>query len=190
MKKGIGLFAVLIFAISFITAQQEIKIDLSKSVVNWKGSKLFNFSNHFGTVKFKEGTLKMKEDDITGGKFMIDMNTIINTDGGYSEDLVGHLKHEDFFVVEKHPTAELTIHSVGKTQNGLIEFRSDLTIKGITKPIEFYSKLDPNKKSEIRTEFIIDRTDWNLTYGAKSITNYKDGIISDAIEFEVVIVTM
>ena len=76
-----------------------VGINVEKSIVNWKGSMLFSFGEHYGTVNFKEGSLEFKNDEIIGGSFVVDMNTMVNTDGDYNEGLVNHLKNEDFFDV-------------------------------------------------------------------------------------------
>ena len=49
---------------------------------------------------------------IVGGTFVIDMNSITCTDikdDQYNAKLVGHLKSDDFFGVEKFPTATFEI---------------------------------------------------------------------------------
>lgn len=185
MKKIILAFIVSTsFSIS-LSAQKELKIAIEKSIVNWKGSQLFGFGSHYGTVKFKEGKLIDINNKIIGGTFVIDMSTIINTDGDYSEDLVGHLKNEDFFDVEKHPMAKLVITNVEYDKDGLqLNTKADLTIKGVTRPIKYTAVLN-EKHTQMTAKFIIDRSDWNVTYGSRGVEKVKDYIISDAIEFKV-----
>lgn len=187
MKKIIFTFIITLSFLSTIQAQKEIAIDTKKSVVNWKGSMLFGFGEHYGFTKFKEGKVILTENKITGGSFVIDMNTIENTDGGYSSDLVNHLKNEDFFDVKKHPTASLAITKV-KYHNDqkTLTVTSNLTIKGITQPVQYEGKIDLGKKT-IKAKLVIDRTQWNINYGSRGITNIKNNIISDAIKFEVLL---
>ncbi|MEZ4797971.1 MAG: YceI family protein [Flavobacteriaceae bacterium] len=168
---------------NFIIAQTEAQINISKSNINWKGTMLFNFGEHFGTAQFKEGKITQENNKITGGFFVIDMNTIKNTDGDFNENLVDHLKNEDFFDVKKHPTSSLAINKVTYNSNGILWVEANLTIIGVTKPIAFEAKMvDDNK---MITKFKIDRTDWNIRYGSKEKVSVKDYVISDAIEFEV-----
>ena len=49
----------------------------------------------------------LQNGNITGGEFVIDMNSIACTDleGDSKGQLEGHLKSDDFFGVENHPTA-------------------------------------------------------------------------------------
>ncbi|MCK7538706.1 MAG: YceI family protein [Marinilabiliales bacterium] len=66
-------------------------------------------NEHFGTINLKEGVIHIDNNAITGGEFLVDMTTIKNTD---IEDekmngmLVGHLKSDDFFGVEKYPACK------------------------------------------------------------------------------------
>jgi polyisoprenoid-binding protein YceI len=177
------LFLSLVFAvftISSLSAQQEFKIDTSKSELLWKGFYLFQFSGHEGFVKIKSGQITKTNNKLSGGSFVIDMNTIANTDGGYSEGLVSHLKNEDFFDVRKHPEARLKITKVEYESASSARIFADLTIKGITQDIEFQANMDSKSKFDVYARFKIDRTRWGITF------NYlKDGAISDAIEFEV-----
>ncbi|WP_190810499.1 YceI family protein [Flagellimonas sp. S3867] len=189
MKKIIILL-VSISTISIAQGQGTIKIDTAKSVIKWKGSNLFKFNQHYGTVKFSSGEISMNEDGISGGKFVVDMNSIMNTDGKYNEMLVSHLKHQDFFDVEKHPEAKLEIRQIKHGDNGQIEIDALLTIKGISRPIKFSSTWEkgPNE-TMLKSKFIIDRTRWGISYESKGIIgSVKDDIISDAIEFEVILV--
>ncbi|UOY08754.1 YceI family protein [Muricauda sp. SCSIO 64092] len=189
MKKIIFLL-VSICTISVAQGQGSIKIDTVKSVINWKGSNLFKVNQHYGTVKFLSVDISMDGASITGGKFIVDMNSIKNTDGKYNEMLVSHLKHQDFFDVGKHPTAELEILQVKHGDNGQMEIEALLMIKGISRMIKFQSSLDKHDKEAVFTsKFIIDRTRWGISYQSKGILgSVKDDIISDAIEFEVTIV--
>lgn len=121
------------------------------------------------------------------------MNTIVNTDGDYSQNLVDHLKNEDFFEVNKYPTSSFEITSVmyHNSNNTIfgspvyIRVQGKLTIKGTTRPIRFEAEINP-ANTIIDGKFKIDRTIYNVNYKSKSTSGFiKDGIISDAIEFRV-----
>ncbi|WP_136467883.1 YceI family protein [Flagellimonas onchidii] len=189
MKKIIILL-VSISTISIAQGQGNIKIDTSRSVIKWKGSNLFKFNQHYGTVNFLSGEISMNGPAISGGKFVVDMNSIMNTDGKYNEMLVSHLKNKDFFDVEKHPEAKLEIHQVKPDDNGQMEIEALLTIKGISRPIKFSSTMEKGPNGALlKSKFIIDRTRWGISYESKGIVgSVKEGIISDAIELEVIIV--
>lgn len=176
---------------SLLYAQDPIKIDTNKSLVKWTGANLFKFNKHYGTVKFKSGLLFQNKDSIVGGEFEIDMNSILNTDGKYNEMLVGHLKHKDFFDVKKYPSATLKIITVKYIDNITVDVSANLTIKNNTQPIEYKSTIENHEGGiTMISKFMIDRTRWKINYESKSILgSLKDDIISDAIEFEVIVTT-
>ena len=189
-KSGLGL--ILLFLTINLNAQNEkLPIDTSKSEINWTGEYAFYFGGHEGTIDFKEGHFIKTGDLITGGEFIIDMTSISSTDiddpkGRKSLD--DHLKNEDFFEVNNFSEAKLTITYVEYETSQKIKVNANLTIKGITKPINFRADLDFNKK-QMKTKFKIDRTLWGITFNSKEVEGkLKDGLISDAIGFEALIV--
>ncbi len=188
MKKVVFLLIATSF-FSVLNAQKRFHVDTTNSIIKWTGSNLFKFNKHFGTVKFEKGSLVLKKDSIFRGDFEIDMNTIRNTDGKYNEMLVEHLKNEDFFDVEKYPKARLEILKITHKDRSNLDIEAHLTIKGITQPINYSSTLDQSGEQLImKSQFIIDRTRWNVNYESKSLLDgLKDDIISDAIEFEVTV---
>ena len=115
MKK-LSLFIVLsIVSIFNISAQEKLQIDTSKSSLKWSGEYSFYFGGHNGTISFKGGYFEKKNDVISGGEFIIDMNSIICLDiedDEANEGLIDHLKNDDFFSVSKYPTAKLVINTV------------------------------------------------------------------------------
>jgi len=188
MKKYILLLAFVTSSIPFLNAQDELyqqeqlPISISKSDIKWSCDYSFYFSGHFGFVKFKEGYFTKADGKISGGTFTIDLHTLkatdMNTDG--NKGLTDHLKDSDFFEVTKFPTAILVITSVSYHDATGFKAKADLTIKGITQPVEFQAELDFEKKT-MKTKFKIDRTRWGINYNSK----LKDKAISDAIGFEV-----
>lgn len=186
MKKMYLVFAYLLLTLQ-LCAQAVIPINLEKSEIKWEGSTLFRLGGHYGTLQLKSGQLEFKNGVLSGGKFVADMNTIVNTDGEYSQDLIDHLKNEDFFEVDSFPKASLILTRVESKPNDSFLLRADLTIKGITNSIEIWNanKVGP---SMYRAIFIIDRTKWNITYGSNSFfSNLGDNVISDAIKLDVLI---
>jgi len=164
-----------------------IGINIEKSVVNWKGSMLFSFGQHNGTLNFKEGQVQMEKGLITGGRFTVDMNSIIDENGSADSDLVNHLKNEDFFEVEKYPESYLAFKSFEYVDTNRMKIDAFLTIKGVTKPITLYNVDYDPKELKMSTKFKIDRTDFGVNYSSKGLSEVKDHAISDAIELEVVV---
>lgn len=167
-----------------VQEKEEFKMNVQKSVLKWQGSSLFSFGEHYGEVQFKNGYVTTVDDRVIGGTFFIDMNTIINTDGDYNEDLVSHLKNEDFFDVKNHPTAQLKMTRVEYINDVDVFVHADLTIRGIIQSITYDAKIHRDK-AEMVARLIIDRTRWNILYNTKVTTTIKNSILSDAIEFDV-----
>ena len=180
----------LVFAfISTVTlAQEKLDIDTSSSTIRWFGEYAFYFGGHDGIIDFKEGYFLKNNDVISGGEFIIDMNSIQSLDMDKEEartDLDNHLKNEDFFDVKKFPTAKLKITKVDYHDSTLMRIEANLTIKSITLPINFRAEADYDNEM-MTARFKIDRTLWDITYNSKEVEGkLKDGLISDAIGFEV-----
>ena len=188
MRKQITIL-VIAFITTFIatgqTKDQKVKLNLSTSSIHWYGYYLFYFGGHDGTVQFKEGVFIHDNGKLTGGSFTIDMTTISSTDIESKEgrdNLDEHLKNEDFFETNKHPLAKIDITEVYYETETRVKIYANMTIKGVTKPVNLRADIDiPNKK--ITTKFKIDRTRWGIKYNH----DVKDSAISDAIGFEVIL---
>ena len=157
--------------------------NISSSNIVWKGYKVTG--SHEGTIQLKDGMLMMDNDVLQGGSFTIDMTTINCTDldGEYKGKLEGHLKSDDFFGVANHGTASLYITGSKKTGKNSYNVMGDLTIKGITKPIEFPVSIYGNKAN---ANIKIDRTQFDIRYGSGSFfEGLQDNLIYD--EFDLVI---
>ena len=101
--------SLVLLASASLTAQ-EIKIDAKQSNIEWNGKKVTG--EHTGKIEIEEANMRIKDNKIVHGKVVIDMKSITNTDitnEEYKQKLDGHLKSDDFFSVEKHPTAQLEI---------------------------------------------------------------------------------
>ena len=83
-----------------INAQDKLMINRDKSNLHWYGYYTFYFGGHDGGIQFKDGYFIKTGAKITGGEFVIDMNSISNYDIDKQEgkdSLVDHLKDPDFF---------------------------------------------------------------------------------------------
>lgn len=186
MKKGILVIFLCSFSI-FANAQKIDEINLQKSKITWEGSKLFGFGGHEGTVNFKEGKIIKNNNEIIGGEFIIDMNSIkSNEKDTWVKDLINHLKGKDFFDVNLNPISKLVFTKVKDVGDNYLQITANLTINKVTKSVFFVAKLN-DVKTQLETRLKIDRTDWNITYKSQGITSIKDEIISDAISFNVIL---
>ena len=180
--KPVVVLAVAIASSAFVdTVSKEVKVE--ESEVTWKGYKVTG--SHYGTVALQSGTLEFKGDVLTGGDFTVDMTTIGSTDlsGEYKDQLDGHLKSDDFFGVEKYPTATLKITKVTSTGKNSYAAVGDLTIKEKTKPIEFEISVYGIKAT---ANLKIDRSKYDIRYGSGSFfDNLGDKTIYDEFDLEV-----
>lgn len=182
MKNLILFIAITIGIFINSYAQETIMLNTSKSTLKWSGEYTFYFGGHYGYINFTEGYLIKTKDKITGGSFIIDMNSIVDEDIKDDEGkkgLVDHLKNEDFFNVKEHPTSKLVITKTEYHDSTHLLVHANLTIKGITLPVRFQAEVNFEKKL-MSTRFKIDRTLWGITYNS----TVKDSAISDAVGFE------
>ncbi|MFT4664621.1 MAG: polyisoprenoid-binding protein YceI [Ulvibacter sp.] len=168
------------------------KIDTTESVITWKGYKVTG--SHAGTLKLNEGAFEYADGLLEGGAFTIDMTSLNCTDleGESKGSLEGHLKSADFFGIEKFPTASFIITKVSaKGTPGDYKVVGDLTIKGITKEVKFYTNVVSTDKAQIATADIkIDRTDFDIRYGSGSFfDSLGDKTIYDEFDLTVKIVS-
>ncbi len=180
--KSIAIALLVTLSLGTVTAQNK-KIDLAKSSVNWLAKKVTG--KHNGTVNFKEGTLVFKGDKLKGGSFTVDMTSLTSTDltGEYQGKLNGHLKSDDFFGVEKFPTATLGFKKIAGKSAGVYTVTADLTIKGKTLPVTFDLNVKGNTAT---TTFNIDRTKYDIKYGSGSFfDNLGDKAIDNEFELNV-----
>ncbi len=161
------------------------KINVTQSNIGWKGYKFTK--SHEGTLKFKSGNLEFKGNQLVGGEMVVDMTTLTNTDmaaGSGKEKLEGHLKSEDFFGVEKYPTASIKFTKV--TANGIAgeyQITANVTIKNKTKEIKFTANVkDGNANAVLK----LDRSDFDVRFGSgKFFDNLGDKAISDEFDLNV-----
>ena len=182
------------FATAFIFATvglfaQQLKVDSEKSSLKWHGEKVTG--EHWGQINLKEGWMSWENNKLSGGEFVIDMGSITNTDiedAEYNAKLVGHLKSDDFFGVERFPTAKLEIKSSEKFNNGKAKVKAHLTIKEISHPIEFEAQKDGNW---FMAEIVVDRSKFDVRYGSGSFfDNLGDKMIYDDFTMTVKIATI
>lgn len=180
--KSVLILAVGIAAASFTTKTIMEKVSVKSSSITWVGKKVTG--KHSGTIDLKDGFFEMENGNITGGEFVIDMNSIACTDleGDSKGQLEGHLKSDDFFGVENHPTAKLVITNAVKDGNSYT-VTGDLTIKETTEPISFDLQ---QAGDNFTTTLTIDRSKYNVRYGSGSFfDNLGDKTIYDDFTLDI-----
>lgn len=184
-----ALSTLLLFSTLLVVGQDQYKADTESSLINWKGFK--PTGEHYGTVKVKSGSFKIENKKIVAGEFEIDMNTIVDldiaADSEYNAKLVGHLKSDDFFGVEKYPVAIFKVTSTeAKGDQTLI--KGDLTIKEKTHPVSFLAtiSMDGNQLTLKSDTFKVDRSKYDIIFKSKSFfSDLGDQFIDDDMELSV-----
>lgn len=187
------LLSLLVIGMIATTNAQNYTIDTKSTNVVWLGKKVTG--EHTGNILVQEGVLETKGGAITGGKIVIDMSSMTNTDiesDEYKGKLIGHLKSDDFFGVEKFPTATFAIKSVKpvKEDGATHHFVGDITIKGVTQPMTIPAnvKIEGNNITAT-SSFDIDRSKFGVKYGSGSFfDNLGDNMIYDDFNLKVSLV--
>ena len=188
MKKTVLSLALAVIFGATATATDPIadekkEVNTETSKVTWKAYKVTG--SHTGTVDLNSGALMFDGDKLTGGEFEVNMPTLVSTDqeGESKGKLEGHLKSDDFFGVETHPTSKLVFTDVKASGKNSYEVTGDLTIKGITKPVTFDVSIYGSKAT---ATLKVDRANYDVKYGSGSFfENLGDKTIYD--EFDLVV---
>lgn len=141
-------------------------VDLAASTVNWKATKMRGTRKHEGNIQFESAYLLTEDGQITGGRFVVNMNTIDVTDipaheAEPKQNLIDHLKSNDFFDVEKYPAATFEITDLDHLTVDSLKVTGNLNIKGVTRSIRFGAL---NKDNTFSANFTFDRFLWDITF--------------------------
>ncbi|MDX1477082.1 MAG: YceI family protein [Saprospiraceae bacterium] len=166
-------------------------VNTDASTVIWHGSKVTG--KHDGTISLKSGELTFENNMLVGGTFVMDMTSIKNTDMAGSrgaEKLEGHLMSDDFFGVEKYPTATFKItKAVPYGTSGDYKIVGDMTIKDNTNEVKFMANIDMSDGMRATAEIELDRSEYDVRYGSGSFfDNLGDKAISDIFKLNVELV--
>jgi polyisoprenoid-binding protein YceI len=177
------------------------KLDTAASKIEWVGTKVTGY--HTGIVPLKSGEIFVKNGEVTGGKFVMNLANMQvsgpkSVDAASNKKLLGHLKSADFFDVEKNPEGSFELTGVRPYQGPAVKDSSDerqeqiskyrvadpthivsgnLTLKGVTKNVEFPARITvSDANAEAIAKFNINRKDWGIVYPGKP-----DDLIRDAV---------
>ncbi len=176
-----------------------LAVDTVASVVNWKAFHKGGFAPRWGTLNVKSGDLSIENGQVAAGNFVIDMNSLkvdpasVTEKDKKPEDLVAHLKNEDFFNVEKNPVSDFKITSVADLKEAPKDavaganktVSGNLTLLGKTMNVTFPAKVDVAEgTAAIQAKFTVNRADWGIKFGT-SEADPAEWMISKDIEIAV-----
>lgn len=132
--------------------------------------------SHLGISTFRgrfgryEGRIATSADGLAGVEGTIEVASIDVDDA----QLAGHLGSEDFFAAEQHPQARFASTSVEDTGEGRYAVRGDLTLRGVTRPIELDVTVEgvgvgPDGGDRIGLSAVgeLDRTEYGISWNSK-----------------------
>lgn len=183
------------FAGNPVNDRTTYQVDTRRSEVFWTGKKVTG--EHNGSMKISEGSVTTANGKPVAMTVLIDMNSIVNhdlKDETYNAKLVNHLKSEDFFHVEKHPTATFVATNfspieTAKDRDPNYTVTGKLTIKGKTEQIEFPAYISENNNLLVASaKLVFDRSKFDVRYGSESFFgSLGDKAIYDEVDLHVVI---
>jgi polyisoprenoid-binding protein YceI len=174
-------------------ATEKFQVDTKTSALVWKAKKVTG--EHTGTVQLSAGDLTTEGKTIKEGNFDIDLTSLTVTDISNPEanaKLTGHLKSDDFFSVEKYPKASFVLSSATVKSGNDYLVKGKLTIKGITRDIDFPAVIIRDaKKITATAKIIVDRTKYDIRYRSPNFfENLGDKAIDDEFALELNLVAL
>jgi polyisoprenoid-binding protein YceI len=181
------LLFTLALTLGFTAHGETLKVNSEQSKVHWKGTKIGGA--HDGTVGVQSGSLTFKDGALTAVEVLVDMTAMTNNDlsGEWAEKLIGHLKNDDFFSVDKYPTSRIKSKSVEKISDNRYKVVADLTIKDKTQAVTFEAELNrTGKEVKGKTQFTFNRADFDIRYNSgRFFQNLGDKLIHDDVTLTV-----
>ncbi|TDH28733.1 YceI family protein [Segetibacter sp. 3557_3] len=147
----------------------DYQLDVKQSKLLWNAPG----NRHHGFILFNSGTLSgVIAGHPTRGHFSIDMNSMRSTDESSPEGrerVDDELRSEGFFAVSRYPTATIVVNKIRAEPNGTtFSVYGDLTIKNVTKPIEFTAILKQQGNTiTAKANLVINRENWNINLQQK-----------------------
>lgn len=142
-------------------------VDLKQSKIDWVVTEMKGARRRTGEIQFQNAYLLVNHHSIlTGGRFIVDMETIDVTDIPKSESIarknvIKHLRSESFFYVDRYPIATFEMTDVQKKEVNQLKIYGNLSIRGVTKQIVFDALSDGHL---FTARFVFDRFQWNIAY--------------------------
>ncbi len=141
-------------------------IDASHSSAGW-AVKHFGISTFRGKFPAVEGTITTTDGAVTAINGTVHIDSLNTED----EQQTGHLKSPDFFDIANHPTGTFTSTSIQDLGNDRLKVAGDLTLRGVTQPVELDAELEGvgpdaygNTRIGVSATGVVDRTTFGISW--------------------------
>jgi polyisoprenoid-binding protein YceI len=132
----------------------------------------FGFAVRYQGVSLFRGTLDEATATLTDGR-LEGSAKVESISIRTPEQFRAHVLGADFFDAENHPEVSFTSNSFDVTDDGVATLDGDLTIKGITHPVQAKGTWTPaaadafgNTRAHLNLEAIVDRSKYEMTWNA------------------------
>ena len=145
------------------------------STLHWVGAKVT--ARHDGGFNTFSGTLQVV--DGTPAKSQVKVEIAMDSVFTEPEKLVTHLKSDDFFDVQKFPTATFVSQAIaeGGTDGASHTVTGVLTLHGVSKTLTFPASIELTDGAvTVKAEFAINRKDFGIVYPGQP-----DNLIADQV---------
>ena len=151
-------------------ATKNWSIDPAHSEIQFKVKHLV-ISTVTGSFGEFSGAASTPEDTFEDGEISVNINAASISTNNEQRD--GHLKSADFFETEGHPEITIKTTSIKKIDDDEYAIVADVTMKGVTKPIEFIGEYGGeatdgygNTKVGLEIKGKLNRKDFGLNWNA------------------------
>ncbi|MDQ0774215.1 polyisoprenoid-binding protein YceI [Streptomyces aurantiacus] len=113
-----------------------------------------------GTLRATEGSGLVDSNGQVTGRLVVDTNSIDTK----NEKRDAHLRNADFFDVQKYPTFVFEVAGARLHAAGQCTIKGYLTIRGVTRPVEFSAalRMEGDESITIDAQAEIDRSKWGM----------------------------
>jgi len=153
-----------------------IALTTANTDIQFLGSKVTG--SHIGGFHKYEGHAIVEEGSVRQVEVVIDLDSMWSDDKeDNNKRLTDHLKSDDFFDVENHPTARFASTSITARDDGRHDITGNLTMRGTTRSVTFPATVAyTDGKLTVDAEFVINRQDWNIHFAGM-----QDDLIRDTV---------
>jgi polyisoprenoid-binding protein YceI len=130
----------------------------------------FGFAVRYQGVSVFRGTLDGATASLAGGR-LEGSAQVESISIRQPEQFRAHVLSPEFFDAEKHPEVTFASTELDLREDGTATVKGDLTIKGITNPIEATGRWTApapdafgNTRGHLNLEAVIDRTQWDMNW--------------------------